>query len=1583
MYTYIRYNDKVFELPVSSLEGKCLTFCFKSNIKNVKIQPWRVNVVDRESNEEELFLSFVHEKGHRCEVKNIDDADQLATPALQLGDTQSDNLTLSVQPDGKSEDCLEKKESSLPSYEPETTHECTQTWELCALEVGHSPVNFGDKDEDMFDPSKIKFDDEVQEEEQEQDETDSDDEADELYNQEDTPNVEDHKPCIKLSEEVVEYDDKIIKREHKRRRRDTPLKSTKMKLLDVMEITKPTRPRFLLEPDGESVASDTIAPLVGKEEDSGIFGPWQVDGMKKFTRSKREAKPWQVTMLQRLFDAYRGKNMVFESYGVMWFVYMGMGKTVTALVAINLLWRIPMPAYRFDREPHMISKNKPCNSQLKPNPALKYGIADSEGAVQAMVKNEFITSSTRAHALVVIPLSAHKAWKDDLDNFFVRGTFRVIDLIEDYNIYKKGEALKTAIPRADIIIVNYEKLNVWKKLKVKKIPDTVQKAREMVDGSGISAIYCYDWNIMVVDEAHNGRNVSSKRFQALDVVSRHATVVMTGTPIHNSEQDLCALFRMCGFKSMFLFDKKLFVNAVNDYKRLEKVRIVKNFFTMTRDVVSEYMVSVQEIPADLSKACFLNNGDFLLHSVNFVLNDLIFNTTRTYEECTNMSYGLYITGVLKVLENDFLEYEKSSAQTVKEFYDKRGNVNLNSICKDVFKHGITRYYDDSQVWDKYDDFNNKKGIFAGSSLFQCETPIFHLKSFANRVDRNEFSKHTGSLIEAIKKLESAYNSIKTLCDNKCEMAKSFGLDGKLDSMRNNLKTKRDELQKSINTINKKWVDWWRLENCFLYIFFLARQKVECANPATVLHKPNELSAHLHYMKKIGGCDSDPLTAPNVIDLYTLCSLIFWKLNNDSNFLEVYMEAKNMELSSLYKRYAKEVAEDDIKVIASSNPIGAIMKNQVLRYGKSSLRRQIMENEIEKEKAKLGCESLTMEQLQTVKIRVDRLSGVKHHVLEVPIQSAEEARLYQLALDKCKERVKNVEKLQDNKALAASVLSWVLRMRQIAIDGRILYPNLVKRFLDNVRDEQIARMQANDQEALTVLEEDSTYDRERIKDSEMKVIRGVFGRKNDIDESGGSSCGLGKDFLSYVKNIPKFTKITMLREILSDEELVSPKEKVIVFTYFVSFMPYIICAVQDIWGEGSCTYVNGSMSNKNRMKNIHTFRTDPVCRVIVISLGAGCTSLNLQNASKVIMMDPWWNPKVEEQAVCRATRLGQKRKVHVFYLITKDTIEQRVQDHKKQKEDIASAIIGDMNHPWILPSGENIKKLNKKISVDVMRNLLDSGSSQWKESLNRWQPSEVVDTKQFIEQLKANATEPFVDDVSDDEEEYIDDEDGMDNEQHALEDDIESDNEEPIQEQQVGETEHEADALYNGKTEEKSFNHELSDYVDKVQQRQYNMHLVNQIGSGMFDDVVCSAGEQDEEQSSSCVVKRNRHGEVKKHVNRRKRCRVFDMIEKKDKCFVDGDCIVDGDDSDREDIDMTSERKKQRTKQMTSLTEDVVEYDDSDKEEDLPDIETSVENQVHKVHIPGISDRKGGSKKDIFKIMFRNLSSSIDECCSTD
>jgi SNF2 family DNA or RNA helicase len=90
--------------------------------------------------------------------------------------------------------------------------------------------------------------------------------------------------------------------------------------------------------------------------------------------------------------------------------------------------------------------------------------------------------------------------------------------------------------------------------------------------------------------------------------------------------------------------------------------------------------------------------------------------------------------------------------------------------------------------------------------------------------------------------------------------------------------------------------------------------------------------------------------------------------------------------------------------------------------------------------------------------------------------------------------------------------------------------------------------------------------------------------------------------------------------------------------------------------------------------VERFQSDDRCPLFLISLKAGGLGLNLTGAEYVFLLDPWWNPAVEAQAIDRAHRIGQSRHVFAYRLIARDTVEEKVAELQQSKRDLADAIL---------------------------------------------------------------------------------------------------------------------------------------------------------------------------------------------------------------------------------------------------------------------------------------------------------------------
>jgi hypothetical protein len=154
------------------------------------------------------------------------------------------------------------------------------------------------------------------------------------------------------------------------------------------------------------------------------------------------------------------------------------------------------------------------------------------------------------------------------------------------------------------------------------------------------------------------------------------------------------------------------------------------------------------------------------------------------------------------------------------------------------------------------------------------------------------------------------------------------------------------------------------------------------------------------------------------------------------------------------------------------------------------------------------------------------------------------------------------------------------------------------------------------------------------------------------------------------------------------EVTEEGHKAIVFSQFTSFLSIIRKRLdhQGVVYE----YLDGK--TRNRGVAVERFQRDSNCKLFLISLKAGGQGLNLTAAEYVFLLDPWWNPAVEAQAIDRAHRIGQTNRVFAYRLITRDTVEEKVLDLQSTKRDLADAIINADNSVIRNITGEDLRLL---------------------------------------------------------------------------------------------------------------------------------------------------------------------------------------------------------------------------------------------------------------------------------------------------
>lgn len=187
--------------------------------------------------------------------------------------------------------------------------------------------------------------------------------------------------------------------------------------------------------------------------------------------------------------------------------------------------------------------------------------------------------------------------------------------------------------------------------------------------------------------------------------------------------------------------------------------------------------------------------------------------------------------------------------------------------------------------------------------------------------------------------------------------------------------------------------------------------------------------------------------------------------------------------------------------------------------------------------------------------------------------------------------------------------------------------------------------------------------------------------DDLENEAQNQGGAGKD-TSHAS-----TKIDALRDILVGLLHKDPTTRIIVFSQWTRFL--VRCAfralsmltwkdlIEPMLTENGIIFsrFDGSLSKNKRDAAVDSFQNGE-SHVFLASLKSACFGLNLTAANRVVMMDSWWNPSVEDQAVDRVYRLGQKRDVEIIRLSIKGSIEERVIAGQQAKREMAAKAFGE-------------------------------------------------------------------------------------------------------------------------------------------------------------------------------------------------------------------------------------------------------------------------------------------------------------------
>jgi SNF2 family DNA or RNA helicase len=180
----------------------------------------------------------------------------------------------------------------------------------------------------------------------------------------------------------------------------------------------------------------------------------------------------------------------------------------------------------------------------------------------------------------------------------------------------------------------------------------------------------------------------------------------------------------------------------------------------------------------------------------------------------------------------------------------------------------------------------------------------------------------------------------------------------------------------------------------------------------------------------------------------------------------------------------------------------------------------------------------------------------------------------------------------------------------------------------------------------------------------------------------------QEFVSQSQKLERLVEMT--------DEILLNGEKILIFTQFTQ-MGDILKKVFEQKYNFELLYFHGGIQERKRREIIDQFQSNDLDSppILILSLRAGGTGLNLTQGTTVIHIDRWWNPAVEDQATDRAYRIGQKSVVNVYKFITKGTIEEKIDDLLEEKRELAEKIVASTGESWV-----------SDLDDDKLRNLLN-------------------------------------------------------------------------------------------------------------------------------------------------------------------------------------------------------------------------------------------------------------------------------------
>ncbi len=213
--------------------------------------------------------------------------------------------------------------------------------------------------------------------------------------------------------------------------------------------------------------------------------------------------------------------------------------------------------------------------------------------------------------------------------------------------------------------------------------------------------------------------------------------------------------------------------------------------------------------------------------------------------------------------------------------------------------------------------------------------------------------------------------------------------------------------------------------------------------------------------------------------------------------------------------------------------------------------------------------------------------------------------------------------------------------------------------------------------------DMTEEQMKIYDRERSAVRNIILKNAEKPGSENSAIAILQGFmkLRQISNHPlmAFEDYThgsgKFERVLQDmESIVAEGHKILIFSSFVKHLDLYATTLR----KGRMTFSMLTGASTDRAKIVNSFQNDPSNRIFLISMKAGGIGLNLTAADYVFILDPWWNPAVEMQALNRAHRIGQDKNVFVYRYISSESIEEKIVKLQTRKAQLAETFISSNN-----------------------------------------------------------------------------------------------------------------------------------------------------------------------------------------------------------------------------------------------------------------------------------------------------------------